>query len=142
MTARGPTTEEDNGWFLSVDEASNQTGSEAGVILEGLNGVLIEQSLHFEFKANNNQAKYEALLAGMRLEEELEAKTLMVKSDSKLVMGQRPLVDEIPRESNGDGGHIREIHTSPCAARVERKSQFIIKIGHHPKKRIAKVDYP
>ncbi|RDX97626.1 hypothetical protein CR513_19581, partial [Mucuna pruriens] len=71
-----------------MDEASNQTGSGAGVIFEGQNGVLIEQSLHFEFKANNNQAEYEALLVRMRLAKELEAKSLTAKSDSKLITGQ------------------------------------------------------
>ncbi|RDX62708.1 hypothetical protein CR513_58929, partial [Mucuna pruriens] len=55
------------GWTLSVDGASNQRGSRARVILEGLDEVLIEQSLRFEFKASNNQAEYEALLARMRL---------------------------------------------------------------------------
>ncbi|RDX90400.1 rnhA, partial [Mucuna pruriens] len=64
------------------------TGSGAGVILEGPDGILIEQSLHFDFKASNNQAEYEALLAGMRLALEIEAKRLTVKSDSKLVTGQ------------------------------------------------------
>ncbi|RDX78391.1 Retrovirus-related Pol polyprotein from transposon 17.6, partial [Mucuna pruriens] len=76
-----------NEWFLSVNGASNQLGSGVGVILEGPNGVLIKQSLHFEFKASNNQTKYEALLVGMKLAKELEAKILTVKSDSKLVMG-------------------------------------------------------
>ncbi|RDX84749.1 Retrovirus-related Pol polyprotein from transposon 17.6, partial [Mucuna pruriens] len=88
MTTSGSVAEEDNKWFLSVDRASNQTGSKVGVILEGPNEVLIEQSLHFEFKASNNQAEYEALLAGMRLAKELEAKTLTAKSDSKLVTSQ------------------------------------------------------
>ncbi|XP_068474819.1 uncharacterized protein [Phaseolus vulgaris] len=50
-------------WVLSVDGSSNQQGSGAGVILEGPNGVLIEQSLRFAFKASNNQAEYEALIA-------------------------------------------------------------------------------
>ncbi|RDY11149.1 Gypsy retrotransposon integrase-like protein 1, partial [Mucuna pruriens] len=75
-------------WYLSVDGSSNQAGSGAGVILEGLDGLLIEQSLHFDFKASNNQAEYEALLAGMRLALEIEVKRLTVKSDSKLVAGQ------------------------------------------------------
>ncbi|RDX98498.1 Tf2-6, partial [Mucuna pruriens] len=75
-------------WYLSVDGSSNQTGSGAGVILEGPNGILVEQSLHFDFKASNNQAEYEALLAGMKLALEIEAKRLTAKSDSKLVTGQ------------------------------------------------------
>jgi len=54
-------------WVLSVDGSFNLKGSGAGVALEGPDGVLIDQSLRFEFKASNNQAEYEALLGGMRL---------------------------------------------------------------------------
>ncbi|RDY09020.1 Retrovirus-related Pol polyprotein, partial [Mucuna pruriens] len=85
-----PATDEDEKgeWFLLVDGSSNHTGSGVGVILEGPTGAFIEQSLHFEFKASNNQAEYEALLAGMKLAQELGVKKLTVKSDSKLVTGQ------------------------------------------------------
>ena len=75
-------------WVLSVDGSSNQQGSGARVILEGPNGVLIEQSLRFAFKASNNQAEYEALIAGILLAKEMGARVLMAKSDSLLVMGQ------------------------------------------------------
>ncbi|MCH79825.1 RNA-directed DNA polymerase (Reverse transcriptase) [Trifolium medium] len=51
-------------------------------------GVLIEQSLRFAFKASNNQAEYEALIAGMKLAKEMEAKGLKAKSDSQLVTNQ------------------------------------------------------
>ena len=43
-------------WVLSVDGSSNQQGSGEGVILEGPDGLLIEQALRFAFKASNNQA--------------------------------------------------------------------------------------
>ncbi|GAU45720.1 hypothetical protein TSUD_401020 [Trifolium subterraneum] len=75
-------------WTLSVDEASNIRGSGAGVVLEGPDGVLIEQSLRFAFKARNNQAEYEALIAGMRLAKEMEVADLRAKSDSQLVTSQ------------------------------------------------------
>ncbi|RDX58270.1 Tf2-9, partial [Mucuna pruriens] len=101
--------------------ASNQAGSGARVILEGPNGVLIEQSLHFEFKASNNQAEYEALLAGMRLARELEAKVLIAKSDSKLVTGQ----------NNEDNGYVRKIYTPACVKRLERKSGLAIEAGQY-----------
>ncbi|KAI9180541.1 hypothetical protein LWI28_005866 [Acer negundo] len=42
----------------------------------------------FEFRATNNEAKYEALLAEMKVAEELGADFLLVKSDSKLVVNQ------------------------------------------------------
>ncbi|RDX63121.1 rnhA, partial [Mucuna pruriens] len=89
ITELTPEYEQTEGhWYLSVDGSSNQIGSEAGVILEGPDGILIEQSLHFDFKASNNQAEYEALFAGMRLALEIEARWLTVKSDSKLMTGQ------------------------------------------------------
>jgi len=75
-------------WILSVDGASNLRGSGAGIVLEGPEGVLIEQSLRFAFKASNNQAEYEALIAGMILAKEMGITRLLVKSDSALVAGQ------------------------------------------------------
>ncbi|XP_068497734.1 uncharacterized protein [Phaseolus vulgaris] len=75
-------------WVLSVDGSSNQQGSGAGVILEGPNGLLIEQALRFAFKASNNQTEYEALIVGMLLAKERGAKGLLAKSDSFLVTGQ------------------------------------------------------
>ena len=50
--------------------------------------MLIEQALWFAFKASNNQAEYEALIAGMLLAKEMSAKSLLAKSDSLLVTGQ------------------------------------------------------
>ncbi|RDX70519.1 hypothetical protein CR513_50232, partial [Mucuna pruriens] len=56
LTPIGTPSTEEGVWYLSVDGSLNQTGSGAGIILEGPEGVLIEQSLHFEFRASNNQA--------------------------------------------------------------------------------------
>ncbi|XP_068486877.1 uncharacterized protein [Phaseolus vulgaris] len=75
-------------WMLLVDGSSNQQGSGAGIILEGPNRVLIEQALRFAFKVSNNQAQYEALIAGMLLAKEMGAQSLLAKSDSQLVTGQ------------------------------------------------------
>jgi hypothetical protein len=44
-------------WTLWVDGASNVNGGGAGIILEGPNGLTVNQSLKFEFKASNNQAE-------------------------------------------------------------------------------------
>jgi len=61
-------------WVLSVDGYPNQQGNRVGVILEGPSGLLIEQALRFAFKASNNQAEYEALIAGMLLAKEFAGK--------------------------------------------------------------------
>ncbi|XP_068503681.1 uncharacterized protein [Phaseolus vulgaris] len=76
------------GGGITVDGSSNQQGSGVGIVLEGPNGVLIEQALRFAFKASNNQAEYEVLIAGMLLAKEMGVQSLLVKSDSQLVTGQ------------------------------------------------------
>ena len=52
-------------WAIFVDGASNSTESEACIILENEEGILIEVSLALSFPISNNQAKYEALLTGL-----------------------------------------------------------------------------
>ncbi|XP_014493154.1 uncharacterized protein LOC106755497 [Vigna radiata var. radiata] len=74
-------------WVLSVDGSSGQRGGGAGVVLEGPNGVVIEQALIFRFKVSNNQAEYEALIAGLELARDLGVKVLHCKTDSQLVEG-------------------------------------------------------
>ena len=51
--------------MLYVDRSSNRRGSGVGVILEGSNKIVLKYSLKFDFKATNNQAEYEALVAGL-----------------------------------------------------------------------------
>ena len=74
--------------MLYVDGSSNKRGSGAGIILQGPDGIQVEQSLRFNFKASNNQAEYEALIAGMTLAVEMEALQLLIRSDSQLAVSQ------------------------------------------------------
>ena len=75
-------------WTLYVDGSSNGKGSGAGVILEGPNDITLKYSLKFDFQETNNQAKYEALVAGLQLAKEVGAEMLSIKSDSQLVITQ------------------------------------------------------
>ncbi|KAK3025470.1 hypothetical protein RJ639_040208 [Escallonia herrerae] len=51
-------------WNLYVDGSSAVGSSGAGIILISLEGFTIEYALRFGFQASNNEAEYEALLAG------------------------------------------------------------------------------
>jgi len=57
-------------------------------VLENKNGVWIEQSLRFAFKALNNQAKYEAPIVGLSLAEDMGVKRVVCLSNSQLMVGQ------------------------------------------------------
>nr|KYP54370.1 hypothetical protein KK1_000557 [Cajanus cajan] len=84
-----PTTiKEPQVWTLHVGVSSNSKGGGAGIVLEGPNRVTLEQSLKFSFKVTNNQAEYEALLAGLRLVRDLGARRVSCNSDLKLMVKQ------------------------------------------------------
>ena len=75
-------------WKLSVDEAANAQGSDVGLILTSLEEIDIEYALRFGFRASNNKAKYEAVIAGLNLTHSMEVDQLEVCSDSQLVIKQ------------------------------------------------------
>ena len=78
----------ENTWTLHVDGASNEQGSGAGLILKSPEGVMAEYALRFSFKTSNNQAEYEALIAGLRIAKDLKVEKLRAYSDSQLVVEQ------------------------------------------------------
>ena len=51
-------------------------------------GHKIHCAIRFEFKTSNNEAEYEALMAGLRLTRELHACNVKIFSDSQLVANQ------------------------------------------------------
>ncbi|GAU47137.1 hypothetical protein TSUD_379150, partial [Trifolium subterraneum] len=88
MTCSPSSTDGANKWTIFVDGASNATGAGAGIILENEEGILIEVSLALSFPTSNNQAEYEAFLAGLRLAEDVGAKEIKIYTDSQLVASQ------------------------------------------------------
>lgn len=74
-------------WHLNVDGSLDKKGGGAGIIVEGPNGLIIEQAVSFNFQTSNNQAEYEALIADLILARELEVEHLECRMDSQLVFG-------------------------------------------------------
>ena len=68
-----------------MDGASSSAGSGAGIILENEEGILVDVSLALSFPTSNNQAEYEAFLAGLRLAEDLGVEEVIICTDSQLV---------------------------------------------------------
>lgn len=75
-------------WKLHVDGASNTHGSEAGIVISMPEEDKIKCALMFDFKATNNQAKYEAFMAGLRVATALGADAIDVYNDSQLIVNQ------------------------------------------------------
>ncbi|XP_017225060.2 uncharacterized protein LOC108201281 [Daucus carota subsp. sativus] len=75
-------------WILHVDGSSTTERSGAGLILKSPDGFTIKTAISFNFTATNNQAEYEALLAGLRLVRTLSIRNLTIYSDSQIVVRQ------------------------------------------------------
>ncbi|XP_077232405.1 uncharacterized protein LOC143869729 [Tasmannia lanceolata] len=75
-------------WEVYVDGSSNKGGSGAGLVLTGPDDFVLNYALRFGFRASNNGAEYEALIAGMNLTTQAHAQKLKAYCDSQLVVCQ------------------------------------------------------
>ncbi|KAK0603543.1 hypothetical protein LWI29_006081 [Acer saccharum] len=75
-------------WQLRVDGSTNTHGSGAGVVVSTPERDSVECALRFDFKAINNQAEYEALVAGLKVCTVLGADEVEIFSDSQVVVNQ------------------------------------------------------
>ncbi|CAL9242450.1 unnamed protein product, partial [Arabidopsis halleri] len=79
---------ENQTWKLHVDGSSTKQGSGVGIKLESPTSEILEQSFRLLFNASNNEAEYEALIAGLRLAQGVGAKEIVAYCDSQLVVNQ------------------------------------------------------
>ncbi|XP_077250975.1 uncharacterized protein LOC143890252 [Tasmannia lanceolata] len=83
-----PVFDEEPLWEVYVDGSSNKTGCGAGLVLTGPEDFVLNYALRFGFRASNNEAEYEALIAGMNLAVQTRAQRLRAYCDSQLVVCQ------------------------------------------------------
>jgi hypothetical protein len=75
-------------WTMEFDGTLHSQGAGAGFILTLPSGDQFKHAIHLNFRATNNIAEYEGLLAGIRAAAALGVKRLIVKGDSELVVNQ------------------------------------------------------
>ncbi|GKA38652.1 reverse transcriptase domain-containing protein [Tanacetum coccineum] len=75
-------------WKLYADGASSFDGSGTDLMLVSPEGKEYTYALRYQFEATNNEVEYEALLAGLRIAEEIKIKDLLIFIDSQLVANQ------------------------------------------------------
>ncbi|GJY38132.1 reverse transcriptase domain-containing protein [Tanacetum coccineum] len=75
-------------WTLFTDGSSCREGSGSRLILTNPKGIEFTYALRFEFEASNNEAEYEALVAGLHIAEQMGVENLEAKVDSRLVANQ------------------------------------------------------
>nr|CAD40917.1 OSJNBa0088K19.3 [Oryza sativa Japonica Group] len=77
-------------WVMQFDGSLSLQGAGAGVTLTSPSGDILRYLVRLDFRATNNMAEYEGLLAGLRVAAGLGIRRLLVLGDSQLVVNQTP----------------------------------------------------
>uniref|UniRef100_A0A2N9EL41 RNA-directed DNA polymerase n=1 Tax=Fagus sylvatica TaxID=28930 RepID=A0A2N9EL41_FAGSY len=80
--------EQTSRWTVNIDGSSTKGSGGIGIVLKSPEGDTIKQAVRLQYPTTNNEAEYEALLAGLKMAKALGATELDVLSDSQLVVGQ------------------------------------------------------
>ncbi|GJT24024.1 reverse transcriptase domain-containing protein [Tanacetum coccineum] len=105
-------------WKFFTNRAASSDGSGAGLMLTNPEGKEYTYSLCFGFEITNNEVEYEALLAGLRISQEMEIISLAIFVNSQLLVNQikaSPQADEI----------IKEVHEGSYGFNVEPRSMVV-----------------
>jgi ribonuclease HI len=108
-------------WVVYVDGASSVKGADIGVTMVSPKGDVLNYALQLLLTTSNNTAKYEAMLAGLRLAKVVGARQVLLYNDSQLAVNQisrlyevrdqklEKYLEELPRLSN-EFEHIEILH--------------------------------
>ncbi|XP_075478928.1 uncharacterized protein LOC142519785 [Primulina tabacum] len=75
-------------WRVFVDGTSSLSGCGVGVVIIAPPGEKIKLALRIDSRVTNNDAAYEAVLAGIRVAQEVGASRIILYSDSQLITQQ------------------------------------------------------
>ncbi|XP_030939649.1 uncharacterized protein LOC115964491 [Quercus lobata] len=75
-------------WNIYTDGSSNKQAGGAGVVLISPEVNRIECMIQLKFSTSNNEAEYEALIAGLDLARVAGAKNMTIHCDSQVITGQ------------------------------------------------------
>ena len=75
-------------WSIHTVGSSNRHVGGAGVVIQTSEGDKIECMIRLDFPTTNNEAKYEALVAGLDLAKVADAENMVVHCNSQLITSQ------------------------------------------------------
>ena len=78
-------------------------------------------ALRFGFKASNKEAKYEALIAGLKLAREMKVESLEIYNDSQLIVCQ--VTDEYQARGEKMAAHLqkaKDLLSAFCSLKIQQ----------------------
>ncbi|GJR34573.1 reverse transcriptase domain-containing protein [Tanacetum coccineum] len=116
-------------WTLFTDGSSCIDGSGAGLILTNPEGVEFTYAMRFTFEATNNEAEYEALIAGLRIAEQMGVKNLqahvLVEELKEKSINEKEILAVVEEEGNTWMTPICEYLTKEILPADKKKARAI-----------------
>ena len=130
FTAKEDKDEGPKTWMIWTDDSFNQCTGGVKVVLQSLEGDLVECTIHLQFPTTNNEAEYEAVLLGLDITKAVEASSVVIHSDSQVI------VEHINRDYEAKGEWMKE-YLNMVKGRVSQK--LLVKFMQISRKRISKL---
>ncbi|XP_075473890.1 uncharacterized protein LOC142504936 [Primulina tabacum] len=90
--------ENEDPWKVYVDGSLSKDGSGVGVVLISPAGEEVKLAVWLDFRASNNEAEHEAVLAGLRAARNVGDTRVLIFSDSQLVAQQMKGIYDVKNE--------------------------------------------
>ena len=84
----GEGTDEVPQWSIHTDGSSNKQAGGVGIVLLSLEGDMVKYTVRLDFPTTNNEAEYEALVAGLDFAKAAGAESIVIYCDSQVVTNQ------------------------------------------------------
>ncbi|GJR31835.1 reverse transcriptase domain-containing protein [Tanacetum coccineum] len=113
-------------WTLFTDRSSCIDGSEAELILKNQEGVEFTYAMRFRFEATNNEAKYEALIASLRITEQMGIKNL--QANEGMFLGYK-VNAEGPKVCQDKADTVLSLSTPRCLKDVQKLNEKLASLN-------------
>jgi ribonuclease HI len=74
-------------WIIYMDGSVAKKSGGARIVINAPDGKKLYNSLRLEFRVTNNEAEYEAVIAGLKIAQEMGAEYVELRSDSQVIVG-------------------------------------------------------
>ncbi|GJR24969.1 reverse transcriptase domain-containing protein [Tanacetum coccineum] len=102
-------------WTLFTDRSSCIDGSGDRLILTSPEGTEFTYALRFQFDATNNEAEYEALIAGLKIAEQMGIKNLQTHVKTLANSFKKFSIKQVPRSENKIANALSKIASTSFA---------------------------
>ncbi|GKB34446.1 reverse transcriptase domain-containing protein [Tanacetum coccineum] len=128
-------------WILFVDGSSCIDGSRAGLIHKNPKGIEFTYALRFRFDATNNEAEYEALIAGLKIAKKIELLAVVEEEGSTWItpIYEYLMEETLPAKKKKarvvkrllqENYVLREIHEGSCSMHAGPRSMHFASVKH------------